>query len=395
MKPNLKSSKHQLHPHSIKYLNLGHPWIIKDTFTEKFNPEADFIISSEFVLLNDPEHNRIKARLWQKTNQSEQEVAKNFEAELVKRIVVALKKRQGLPFHNERENFFWIFSEADFLPGLQLLSLNKNLIISFYAYYWKKYEDIIVKVIQNELPNHTSLWIQYRSENQSKQTPPKFISGKQEPIFLIEEFGLKYNIEIGNAYDFGIYTDMASIRKQMGRELFAQKSVLNLFSYTGAFTLQAMKYGAKHVASVDSSSVILSVLEKNLATNFSDISTHQSVCKKAEAVLRDYAKNKTIFDTIICDPPSAFYDGKKRKSVKDFYQEKLMELFDITAKNGNLIVFCNTHTFSEDNFVQLIKKILGSKPFKIKTSYRLGEDCLPLKNFPEGNYLKGICIQKN
>ena len=98
--------------------------------------------------------------------------------------------------------------------------------IQYYAFFWKKFESVIIETIKSKLPHLDSFWIQERNFDQKKSI--RSIEGKDSSDFSLQEFGLNYKIKINQHYDFGIYSDMSAIRKLMKPYLSSRKKLLNL-----------------------------------------------------------------------------------------------------------------------------------------------------------------------
>lgn len=394
---NLKSSKVNLHPASCKYLGLGHPWITEDSYTKKFPKDSFFLVGIDektkkeiALLIQDPNHKTVKARLWS-LNPSEWEIP--FLDLLKIRIEKAISKRKM--YFNERENIFLINGESDQLPGLLVQKVKNELVIQYYAFFWKDVEKELTEMFKEFLPEIEDQWIQER--NFDRALDIRSIKRTEESVFECKEFGIKYKIKINKHYDFGIYSDMSAIRKSMLPFLKPKGSLLNLFCYTGAFSLFALHHGYEKVISVDLSSKYLDWLDENLNLNpHLNKDFHQSLNLSTEKALQKLSHE--TFTTIICDPPSASSDGNKITNALKSYETLLPLMLSILCKNeGKLFVFLNTHTVSWNKFEEKLKSIIDSSIFKDKISigkrFKLTEDCVPLKGFHEGDYLKGLLIE--
>lgn len=396
-----------LHPASCKYLKLGHPWITEDTYTKRF-PQKDFFLigideknrQEIALLINDPEHKNVKARLWS-LNSEDWKNEIDFKSDLERRIGNSLERRSKSKYSNERENFYLINGESDFLPGLLVLKLKNQILIQYYALFWKKVEVELLKILEIQLktffPDYSfeDIWIQERNFNQSKSI--RSIKGNKYADFVLSEYEINYQIRLNEHYDFGIYTDMSAIRTQMLPYLQKSQSLLNLYCYTGAFSLFALKIGLKDVVSVDLSSKYLSWLDENITLN-PELSKdhHASLCMPSEKALEKLINEKRQFDAIICDPPSASSDGQNTSSALKSYEKLLPAMLKLLAKNGSLFVFLNTHAISWNKFEEKLKQIISTTEFanqiNIGKRFKLSDDCLPLKGFHEGDYLKGFLI---
>lgn len=404
-----------VHPISEKMILRGHPWITKDKFSAKFpENEKHFLIKVKkkngqplALCINDPKHKFVKARVWKKEVKGNYGLA-SFKEELKLRIQKAVHKRKDLL--KERENLYLIFAEADELPGLRVLMLGEYFLISTYSYIWKEHFNTIIETLElaveemledidpNALFERNNVWIQSRSENYAGQLPAQhFYQLNDFSNFTISEFGVKYNISLGKQYDHGLYTDMASIRKKMTPYFEKANKVLNLFSYTGAFSLYALKHGCDDVRSVDLSEEYLERVEKNIELNKEfDSKKHRSICSDTEDALEKLIKDKEDFDLIICDPPSSFSDGNKRSSIFDFYESAIKAMSDLVPVEGVIAIFCNTQKFTRKKFEGFIYKLIkeNNLPLKMRSKLHIAEDCPRLKGFPEGDYLKGIILKK-
>ncbi len=399
--------KVNLHPASCKYLKLGHPWITEDSYTARF-PKTDlFLIGVDeknrkeiVLLLNDPEHKKVKARLWS-LNPEDWKKELNFNEMLKERIATAIKKRINANISLERENFYLINGESDNIPGLLVLKLKDQILIQYYALFWKKVERDLLEILKNKtlelLPGFSikDIWIQERNFNQAKTI--RSLNGQTNSDFILKEFGINYLIRINEHYDFGIYTDMSAIRKQMQPYLEKSSSLLNLYCYTGAFSLFGLSLGSTNVVSVDLSSKYLKWLDENIALNPQlDKKYHTALCMPSEKALEKLIGEHAQFDSIICDPPSASSDGQNTSSALKSYEKLLPLMLKLLNRNGSLFVFLNTHTISWNKFEEKLKQIIETSEFKNQTNigkrFRLSDDCNALKGFHEGDYLKGFLI---
>ncbi len=386
----------RLHPASIKYLGKGHPWITEDQYTEKFPKGAKFLIGGkEFVLLHDPTHKKIKARLWRKWDHSIKTF--DFKRDLNKRIEKALAQRQEQNIASDRDNYYLIFGETDAIPGIYVQKIKGHILLQTQMDFWKPYLGDIVRKIREAFPEQELIvWWQKRDQTaQAKWIP--FAHEQESANFVIKEYDINYQIKLGPHYDFGIYTDMAAIRGQLPQKQLENKKVLNLFAYTGAFSLFALKNQAAEVTSVDLSKVYSTWLEENIDLNPDlDKSKHQMITMPTIKALNRLIKEEKSFDLIICDPPSASSDGKKMTSAIRGYEQLMPLIAKLLAPHGTVITFINTHSINLDQYRRKMNQYIHKNELHLKSQkiYQLNSDCPTLATFPEGNYLKGICFKK-
>jgi 23S rRNA (cytosine1962-C5)-methyltransferase len=395
-----------LHPATIKYISQGHFWVTDDSFTKKFPPDQFLIgIDSKTkkeigLFIQDQKHKKVKARLFTKNCLDNIE----FETELLKRLKLSLQKRVDLKLFKDRENILLVNGESDELPGLLVLLLKDQILIQYYALYWTKLESHLINALKVSLkeiiPEFSILdfWIQERTFDQQKSIRNLSSPSKQDHEFKLSEFGVHYNMKINAYYDYGIYTDMSAIRKSLIPFIENKKNVLNLFCYTGAYSLFALKHNAEKVTSIDLSPKYLEWLLENIKLNPNlDLSKHQSIQAPVDRALDQMINQNQKFDFILSDPPSSSSDGEKRDNAFNAYEVLLPKLLKVLSNDGTLIVFLNTHQISWNKFEEKLKSIIDQSEFKnlinIGKRFKLAEDYLPVKGFHEGDYLKGILLE--
>lgn len=382
-----------LHPLTIKSLRKSHPWVTADSYSNNF-AKNQFLLElrdpqtkeSFGQFLHDPNHPTIKARFWGKSHSS-------FEDELVRRIEHAVQKR--LCLLTERENIVLAYAEADALPGLFITKVGTALLLQFHAFYWEAHLEKVIKALRpffNQF-NIQSAWTQKRIPGSNKK-PPQFHGGNQKTEFSINEMDRLFQIKMNQGHDIGIYTDMAEIRKQLSCFVKAKGTMLNLFSYTGAFSLLGLSRNSQ-VTSVDVSRKYMNWCYENIELNGFDKVLHRPLVNSSVKAIEKLSSEGHQFDFIISDPPSFSSDGKKKMSSFDFYEKKLIQLSELCASEGYMALFLNTHKIKRESFAELInQKLVKRGKFIIKKQLSTSRDCPLLPNFPEGDIVKGILLQR-
>ena len=405
MNTPLKISKKELHPASYRHLSLGHPWVIADRFTDSFGAKDRLIqcvckkSGNEFLLIADTAHPKIKARLWSNPEEPESFSPESFFSVLRERLIDSISDRSELFSQSKREDMFLVFGEADFLPGLFLMRLNNGLIIQSYSGFWKKIQKELVPLIKEALQEvglaEMISWISWQERNDQKHSPLKPIFGKMPDTLNVHEYGVDYLVKLDSGYDLGLYPDMASIREKFQKS-FLKKNVLNLYAYTGAWSLYALTNGAQHVTSVDLSEKYIDWLEVNVQNNAKRFSgTHESLATNVASALKKLEKNQQgDFDFIICDPPSFSSDGKKTSNSLKSNEAHLPNFSRLLKKGGEVIVFVNTHALSWKKVRETLITAGKKNQLRVIGSLKLSSDCPTLSSFPEGEYLKGIHFKK-
>ncbi|MBT7611102.1 MAG: hypothetical protein HN576_15180 [Bacteriovoracaceae bacterium] len=392
-----------IHPDSIKHTKNGHPWIILDSFTKTFPKTNLFLIGihpktkEEIVLfINDWRHPKIKGRVWSHQKPFVEKI-KNFEYDLGSRLENALERRIIDKISEERDNFYWIFGEADHIPGLFIQFMGEVVLIQTFSSFWFPLQFAVTKHVQRLLEKHFpsndyKVLLQERFPGCKPEI--KKISKKISSTINcnVTEFGIKYEVKPFDGNDPGIYTDAASIRKKMRPYFENSNSMLNLYSYTGAFSLQGLFHNG-HVTSVDLSSKYMDWLKRNILLNHFT-STHRSMVMSSEQALKKLNREQVKFDLIVCDPPSSSSDGKKTTQALKKYEDLIPLILESLEDKGHAALFLNTHSVSKKKYQDKILQLIKGQA-KIVNEFKLGEDCPTIKGFPEGNYLKALIIRKS
>lgn len=158
--------------------------------------------------------------------------------------------------------------------------------------------------------------------------------------FIVLENGLKFIVNLSDYLDTGLFLDHR-ISRDMVKELSDQKRVLNLFSYTGSFSVYATAGHASKIISVDLSKTYLSWAESNMKINFPECKNHET----AHADVKQYLKtlNKESFDLIVMDPPT-FSNSKRMEDFLDIQKDHVKLINDcMKALSSNGILFFSTN----------------------------------------------------
>lgn len=390
----------QLHPDTLKAIERGHPWITKDKISSQFPRDQVFLEiihpADKRVLgifIHDPGHPKIVARFWSR-------FPIDFKLELKNRISRSIHKRTQKNY--QRDNLYFIFGESDQLPGLFVQKLGQIILIQYQCFFWIDHLKIIIQSIEQALnwKSPPLFYTQPRLPGEKKIHPIFFDQGNQsfshQTPYLLTENGIKFGIRFDLNHDIGWFTDMSSIRETITPMLKPEQKILNLFSYTGAFSLLALKHHC-YVTSVDLSKNYMQWLTDNIGLNSFEANRHQAMVLDANKAIKQLLglKNER-FSLIICDPPSSFNEKGKKINALDFYQEQLGNLIELLAPNGKLIIFLNTHQVLKKKFKELIRDLIPKRDdIILDNELTMDQDCPMLENFPEGHYIKGLVIKKN
>lgn len=213
----------------------------------------------------------------------------------------------------------------------------------------QQYADSVISTVCETFSlDKTQLFVKSRQKQQGLQTQYHKLSSLKK-IKVISEFQLKFELNLSDYLDIGLFLDHRFSRKLI-YEKALNKDCLNLFSYTGSFSCYMALGGANSTLSVDLNSNYCEWAQRNLNLNGFDSPSHQVLCEDCLAFLSKKAHGRR-FDLIVCDPPT-FSNSKKMKqgsfSVDRDYVFLIQQCVDLLRPSGVLLFSCNSKKFRLD-----------------------------------------------
>ncbi len=270
-----------------------------------------------------------------------------------KRFARALELRKSVR-SNETNSFRLFNGEGDLLPGLVCDVYDRIAVVQFDGQgpgeFWDR--EHVAKWLLANLGCETV--IEKNRRNSERAT--ELISGKASATeVVIKENGVLFKVNLEKGQKTGFFLDQRDNRQYV-RQSSGGKSVLNLFSYSGGFSVYAGLGGAKKVASLDVSQGAIALAEENWALNGLEPAKHEGLCVDVFEYLNGEAEK---WDHIIVDPPSMSHSENQRETAK----AKYVEVFAAAAKRVNgrgelSVSSCSSHiTF--DDFFEIIDESLS------------------------------------
>ncbi len=180
------------------------------------------------------------------------------------------------------------------------------------------------------------------SSRRPEVAPPRAVAGDDAPSpMVVRELGVRYRVRLGDGLSTGIFLDQRENRRRV-RELSAGAAVLNLFAYTGPFTVVAAAGGARRTVSVDVSRDALAWAAENLAENGLGGEAHAMVAMDVFTYLHNARERRERFDLVLCDPPSYSTTKDSRFSSESDYRDLAEALGPVVAANGRVLA-CSNH----------------------------------------------------
>ena len=215
--------------------------------------------------------------------------------------------------------------------------------------------------------------------------------GFSDKDFSVKEYGNSFYVNWHEGQKTGFFLDQRENRNLVGRYASGKK-VLNLFCYTGGFSVYALKAGASKVVSVDSSRRAVSLLDSNLVLNGLDDGRHLSVCDDAIDYLKSVPDGE--FDMIIVDPPAfAKHRGAIRNALKA-YQRLNAAAISKVAPGGMVFTFSCSQAIDKESFALAVFSAAADTGRNVRILDRMNQPADHAVNIyhPEGEYLKGLVL---
>ena len=376
-------------------LKRFHPWIFSgaihhmDDNIEEGELVNIFTASNEFIAVGHYQIGSIAIRV---LTFSKVEISYDFWCD---RLSSALKMRQnvGIADNNVNNTYRLVHGEGDYLPGLVIDCYGETAVMQAHSVGMHVCREEICRAlikVMGERIKH----VYYKSET---TLPFKaelgqengFMYGGTDNDIAIEN-GLKFHVDWLRGQKTGFFVDQRENRNLL--EHYAKgKSVLNMFCYTGGFSVYAMRGQAKLVHSVDSSAKAVELTNRNIALNFPDDLRHEAFCEDAFKYLDN---NDNKYDLIILDPPAfAKHRAALRNALKGYTRLNVKGLQRI-KHGGILFTFSCSQVVSKEHFRNAVFTAAAQAGRKVRILHQLHQPAdHPINIYhPEGEYLKGLVL---
>lgn len=311
------------------------------------------------------------------------------------RLQSALEVRLALDVVDNPNNntYRLVHGEGDNLPGLIVDCYGETAVMQAHSVGMHCERNAIAKALVEVLDGRIKN-VYYKSDT----TLPFKADLNQENGFLIGgetdcttiENGLTFKVDWLKGQKTGFFIDQRENRSLL-EQYSKNRSVLNMFCYTGGFSVYAMRGQAELVHSVDSSAKAIDITRENIATNFEDTTKHEAFCEDAFKYLD--ANNKK-YDLIILDPPAFAKHRAALKNALKGYTRLNAKGFESIKSGGILFTFSCSQIVTKDQFRNAVFTAAAQSGRKVRILHQLHQPAdHPINIYhPEGEYLKGLVL---
>ena len=393
-----------LKKHKEESLRRFHPWVFSGAIGHvKGQPEEGDVVAvrsaeGETLGTGHWQEGSIAVRILEFGVESLQE---NFWQE---RIKAAYRMRRDLGLINADNNTYrLVHGEGDFLPGLIVDVYGNTAVVQAHSAGMHRSRTEIAKAITETVEEVENVY--YKSES---TLPFRKNFADIEDGYLIaadgekamhadhwaKENGLEFKIDWLRGQKTGFFVDQRENRRLVER-YSAGRKVLNMFCYTGGFSVYALRGGAERVCSVDSSEKAVELVRQNVERNYPCCARHEAVCADAFDYLgKVQREGRESYDLIILDPPAfAKHRGAIRNALQG-YKRLNAKAFEMIEKGGILFTFSCSQAVDKEMFRLAVFSAAAMSGRKVRILHQLTQpQDHPVNIYhPEGEYLKGLVL---
>ncbi|MDM5156719.1 class I SAM-dependent rRNA methyltransferase [Bacillus sp. DX1.1] len=383
----------------INELKSGYPLILKDAI----HNVNDVSEEGTIIKLLDEKNQFLGKGYYGKQNKGYGWILTRKEQEQIdqaffeRKIKSALHKRKSFYKSNDTTAFRVVNGEGDGLGGLIIDYYDGFYVISWYSEGIYSFKNEIIGALQ-KVANFKGIYQKKRFDTKGKYIEEDdFVTGERgEFPIIVKENGVNFAVYLNDGAMVGVFLDQRNVRKQIRDKYAKGKTVLNMFSYTGAFSVFAALGGATKTTSVDLANRSLSKTIEQFSVNGIDYEAQDIIVEDVFHYFKYAVKKQMKFDMVVLDPPSFARSKKYTFSAAKDYKNLLKETIVITEDNGIIVASTNCSTFDMKKFKGFIDtafKEMNGK-YKILEEHSLPEDFRTIDQFKEGDYLKVVFIKK-
>ncbi len=306
---------------------------------------------------------------------------------------LALRLSIGIAERPDNNTYRLVHGEGDNLPGLVIDIYNRTAVVQAHSAGMHLERMTIAEALHEVMADRID-HIYYKSETtlpfKADLYPENgFLRGKSTDNIALE-YGLKFHIDWLKGQKTGFFVDQRENRALLERYA-AGRNVLNMFCYTGGFSVYAMRGGAKLVHSVDSSAKAVDLTNQNIALNFPDDTRHRAY---AEDAFKYLDRMDPVYDLIVLDPPAFAKHRDALRNALIGYRRLNAKAFEKIRPGGILFTFSCSQAVNKEQFRTAVFTAAALSGRRVRILHQLTQPADHPVNIyhPEGEYLKGLVL---
>lgn len=303
------------------------------------------------------------------------------------------KEKRKSYYQDDLTTAFRLFNqEGDGFGGLTVDLYGDYAVFSWYNSYVYQIRKTISEAFRQVFPEVLGAYEKIRFKGLDYESA--HVYGKEAPdFFTVLENGVLYQVFMNDGLMTGIFLDQHEIRGSLVDGLAMGKSLLNMFSYTAAFSVAAAMGRASQTISVDLAKRSRELSQAHFQANGLSTDDHRFIVMDVFEYFK-YAKRKGLtYDVIVLDPPSFARNKKQTFSVAKDYHKLISQSLEILNPEGIIIASTNAANVSHQKFTEQIDKGFAGRSYQILNKYGLPADFAYNKKDESSNYLKVISMK--
>ena len=303
------------------------------------------------------------------------------------------KEKRKAYYQDDLTTAFRLFNqEGDGFGGLTVDLYGDYAVFSWYNSYVYQIRKLISEAFRQVFPEVLGIYEKIRFKGLDYESA--HVYGQAAPdFFTVLENGVLYQVFMNDGLMTGIFLDQHEVRGSLVDGLAMGKSLLNMFSYTAAFSVSAAMGGASQTTSVDLAKRSRELSQAHFQANGISTDDHRFVVMDVFEYFK-YAKRKGLtYDVIVLDPPSFARNKKQTFSVAKDYHKLISQSLEILNPGGIIIASTNAANVSRQKFTEQIDKGFAGRSYQILNKYGLPADFAYNKKDESSNYLKVISMK--
>ena len=296
-------------------------------------------------------------------------------------------------YQDDLTTAFRLFNqEGDGFGGLTVDLYGDYAVFSWYNSYVYQIRKLISEAFRQVFPEVLGTYEKIRFKGLDYESA--HVYGQEAPeFFTVLENGVLYQVFMNDGLMTGIFLDQHEVRGSLVDGLAMGKSLLNMFSYTAAFSVAAAMGGASQTTSVDLAKRSRELSQAHFQANGISTDDHRFIVMDVFEYFK-YAKRKGLtYDVIVLDPPSFARNKKQTFSVAKDYHKLISQSLEILNPGGIIIASTNAANVSRQKFTEQIDKGFAGRSYQILNKYGLPADFAYNKKDESSNYLKVISMK--
>lgn len=303
------------------------------------------------------------------------------------------KEKRNAYYQDDLTTTYRLFNqEGDGFGGLTVDLYGDYAVFSWYNSYVYQIRQTISEAFRQVFPEVLGAYEKIRFKGLDYESA--HVYGQEAPdFFTVLENGVLYQVFMNDGLMTGIFLDQHEVRGSLVDGLAMGKSLLNMFSYTAAFSVAAAMGGASQTTSVDLAKRSRELSQAHFQANGLSTDEHRFIVMDVFEYFK-YAKRKDLtYDVIVLDPPSFARNKKQTFSVAKDYHKLISQSLEILNPGGIIIASTNAANVSRQKFTEQIDKGFAGRSYQILNKYGLPADFAYNKKDESSNYLKVISMK--